>query len=214
MSPAIENYFSRNAELWRDIYDRKNLPFFMFNLLFRKGIFDRWRICFESGAPIPGRTVLDIGCGSGLFSLQFASLGAKRTLGLDIAGGMVEMARTQARQKGLDTKCEFMVADFMKWDSPETFDIVIAIGVLEYIPDPLPFLKKMVQKSKSMVLVSFPGHDRLREPLRKLRYKIKKFPVYFYSEKDLLDLAAKAGIKSAEVIHYASSGLFLKGSME
>jgi len=214
MADNIEKYFSRNAQLWRDIYDRKNLPFFLFNLLFRKGVFDRWRLCFESSQPVTGKTVLDIGAGSGLFSIQFASLGAKRTLGLDIAEGMVSMARTQARQKGLDSKCEFINAEFMNWDSPEMFDVVIAIGVLDYVSEPAAFLSKMAKKSKSLVLASFPGHDRFREPMRKLRYKIKKFPVYFYSEKEILDLAAKAGIKRAEVIPYASSGLFLKGSLE
>jgi 2-polyprenyl-3-methyl-5-hydroxy-6-metoxy-1,4-benzoquinol methylase len=213
MSDQITKYFSKNAGLWRDIYDRKNLPFFLLNLLLRKGIFDRWNLVFESCPSVAGKTVLDVGCGSGLFSLHFAALGAKRAVGLDIAPGMIDMAKAQAKQRGLDSKCEFMVADFMKWDSPELFDVVYAIGVLEYIPDPAPFLRKMAQKSRSLVLASFPAHDRLREPLRKIRYKIKKFPVYFHSEKDLLDLAAKAGIKKTQIIPYASSGLFLKGSM-
>ena len=210
---SLEKYFDKHSLLWWDMYDRRKFALYLFNLCFRRGLFDRWKLTFESSQPITGKTVLDVGCGSGIYCLEFARQGAKKAVGLDIAKGMIELAQQKAQALKMDDRCQFIHIDFMGWESPETFDVVLAMGVFDYLSEPLPFLKKMVEKSKGLVLASFPGRSFLREPIRKLRYRWKGFPVYFYSKEDIAELAQKAGIRNFEVIPFSSSAYFLKGKL-
>jgi 23S rRNA (uracil1939-C5)-methyltransferase len=59
-------------------------------------------------APRPGERVLDLFCGLGNFALPIARLGAQVT-GIDVAGGLIERARDNARRNGL--AAEFAVAN-------------------------------------------------------------------------------------------------------
>ncbi|HAH08246.1 MAG TPA: hypothetical protein DCM05_17260 [Elusimicrobia bacterium] len=58
-----------------------------------------------------GRTVLDLFCFSGSFSLTAAKNGALETLGLDSSGPAVELARESAKLNGLHETCEFDEGD-------------------------------------------------------------------------------------------------------
>lgn len=58
-----------------------------------------------------GRTVLDLYCYTGSFSLRAARAGAARVLGLDSSGPAVELARENAAANGLAGRCEFDEGD-------------------------------------------------------------------------------------------------------
>lgn len=64
----------------------------------------RQRFLDEIGQYLPAEgPVLDIGCGFGLFSLYYASVGPRRFLrGLDVSARRVAMARAAAARLGLD----------------------------------------------------------------------------------------------------------------
>lgn len=61
----------------------------------------------EKGALTPDAEILDIGCGTGRYALEFAPL-VKRVAGLDISPAMVELARKNADESGL-ANAEFLV---------------------------------------------------------------------------------------------------------
>jgi 2-polyprenyl-6-hydroxyphenyl methylase/3-demethylubiquinone-9 3-methyltransferase len=93
----------------------------------------------ENGRPLEGLTVLDIGCGGGLLCEPLARLGAKVT-GIDPAPTNVEVAKLHANQSGLQidyrqTTVEALVA------AGETFDIVLAMEVVEHVADVNLFVK-------------------------------------------------------------------------
>ena len=71
-----------------------------------------------------GKRVLDLGCGPGLYSNKLASLGAKVTA-VDFSENSVEHARSIARRNGLDV--EFLRANYLDLEVPETFDLVLLI---------------------------------------------------------------------------------------
>src|SRR5690348_17569438 len=52
-------------------------------------------------APLAGARVLDVGCGGGLLCEAFARAGA-RVSGIDLAPGMIEVARLHAIEQSLD----------------------------------------------------------------------------------------------------------------
>ncbi len=79
----------------------------------------------------PFRHALDLGCGLGLLSQRLAAR-ADSTLGLDVAGTAIELARTRAR--GIDT-LSFAQADLMELprDLDGRFDLVLIADTLYYL---------------------------------------------------------------------------------
>jgi ubiquinone/menaquinone biosynthesis C-methylase UbiE len=83
---------------------------------------------------VAGKRVLDLGCGSGAYSLWFAGRGAKVS-GIDLSPVMVSIAEEKARRLGLDAR--FRAGDMserLPFDDGE-FDIVFTATVLHYIED-------------------------------------------------------------------------------
>ena len=82
----------------------------------------------------PGMKVLDIGCGTGNFSIKLARLGCKVT-GVDISAEMLKVAKEKAKSQGLDI--EFHLMDAYELGFPdEYFDGVSSMAAFEFIPDP------------------------------------------------------------------------------
>jgi ubiquinone/menaquinone biosynthesis C-methylase UbiE len=84
-----------------------------------------------------GQRVLDVGCGIGDPTLQVAVLVGPhgRVLGLDIAEGMIAIARERAAALGL-SHAEFRVADVTTAALPEAeFDVVLGRWSLIYLED-------------------------------------------------------------------------------
>src|SRR3712207_5478048 len=82
-----------------------------------------------------------------------------------------------------------------------------SMGVFDYVPDQVTFLRKMVALTTGKVIVAFPGHSLLREPARRLRYKLAgKGDIYLYSQDDVERIATEAGLRDKEIIRIPSSG--------
>lgn len=80
---------------------------------------------------LDGATLLDIGCGDGSLSLQFASPKNRLTL-IDLSKAMLERARGNVTQ-GLEPTVKLLQMDFRAFDSPGAFDVVLCIGVLAHV---------------------------------------------------------------------------------
>jgi ubiquinone biosynthesis O-methyltransferase len=90
-------------------------------------------VIYEYLKPMPGIEILDIGCGTGIYCLELAQLGAKVT-GIDISEAMLTKARTKAARQGLEI--QFFCADARKLPfQDESFDAVVSVTALEFVPD-------------------------------------------------------------------------------
>jgi predicted RNA methylase len=104
---------------------------------------------FFGKSGIEGKTFLDIGCGSGLFSLAALLLGAKKVVAVDIDADSVETTRHVLQT--FAPKKDFTVEVVSVFDlDPKkhgTFDIVYSWGVLHHTGD----METAIEKASQMV---------------------------------------------------------------
>jgi SAM-dependent methyltransferase len=76
-----------------------------------------------------GRTgrALDLGCGSGVFSVYLAKRGYDVT-GIDVMPRAIEMAKERSRSEG--ARVEWLETDLLEWKTPLRFDVVLDSGCL------------------------------------------------------------------------------------
>ena len=82
---------------------------------------------------ISGKTVLDIGCGDGYYSIECAKMGAKHVLGTDIDAKRIERALF-AKEVLEVGNVDFRAIDLYK-DKVEKVDLTIGLGLLHRVPD-------------------------------------------------------------------------------
>lgn len=198
-SEKVRRYFDGAAERFDAIYrEEKSLPQKLVDHLFRRVVQRRFQLTFDLCGEVAGKRVLDVGCGSGRYSIEFARRGAE-VIGLDLAPTMVEMAQEAAAAAGVAERCRFMQADFETWREPHHFDICLGIGFFDYIEEPEIVLGKIRACTTERALFSFPIRWRLRSPTRWLRLRLNSCPVYFYDEAEVVRLLCKAGWASPAV---------------
>jgi 2-polyprenyl-6-hydroxyphenyl methylase / 3-demethylubiquinone-9 3-methyltransferase len=84
---------------------------------------------------LAGRRVLDVGCGGGLLTESLARAGAEVT-GIDLAPGMIEVARLHAAESGLAIDYRMASAEELTQESAGRFAVVTCMEMLEHVPDP------------------------------------------------------------------------------
>lgn len=205
MSKGVKEYFDRAADDFDAIYGGKGLLGLWIDRHFRRDMYERYRLTFETCGDIKGKTALDIGCGSGRYSVEFAERGAGQVVGLDFAPNMVKLARQHAGQHRVKDRCQFIVGEFMQTEFDQRFDICMAIGVFDYVAQPRPFLEKMRSLSNEWLIMSFPSKSPIRTPIRKVRYWFKRCPVYFYDHVAIESLVD--GLGEVRIIKIPGQGM-------
>ncbi len=115
-----------------------------------------WRDLLEPLLP-PAARVADLGCGTGSLSVLLAELGHD-VVGLDIAGRMVEAARSKATAAGVPAA--FVVGDAASPGLAQgAFDVVLCRHVLWALEQPAEALSRWVRLlAPGGVLVLVEGH--------------------------------------------------------
>jgi 2-polyprenyl-3-methyl-5-hydroxy-6-metoxy-1,4-benzoquinol methylase len=97
--------------------------------------FERWR----------GRRVLEVGCGIGTDSINFARAGADLTA-VELSGESLSIAAQRAEVMGVGDRIRFVQANAEELTSAleeEPFDLVYSFGVVHHTPHPERALAKM-----------------------------------------------------------------------
>jgi ubiquinone/menaquinone biosynthesis C-methylase UbiE len=208
---SVKTYFERTADDFDALYESRSNLRYRFNQVFRKGLFQRIEKTTQAFEGMEDFSILDVGCGSGRNSALFAQQGARRVVGIDFSAPMLELAREYTSAKHVADRCEFIQADFLEYSFQETFDVVVALGVFDYVADPVRVLKRMGELANEKVVASFPGVSPVRAPLRKFRYALRGCPVYFYTGTKLRQICHDAGLENFRIDKLASSGYMLVG---
>ena len=98
---------------------------------------DRMTAAMIAAYDFRGKSVIDLGCGDGTYSVDLASRGAAKVIGVDPAAAAIARARRQADSLNLKN-CLFRVGNIYELaiDPTDRFDIAVLRGVLHHLPDP------------------------------------------------------------------------------
>ncbi|MCC4309410.1 bifunctional 2-polyprenyl-6-hydroxyphenol methylase/3-demethylubiquinol 3-O-methyltransferase UbiG [Alcanivorax marinus] len=84
---------------------------------------------------LPGKKVIDIGCGGGLLSEGMARRGAQVT-GIDLGEAPLAVARLHAEQSGQEVEYRQIAAEDIAVERAGQYDAVTCLEMLEHVPDP------------------------------------------------------------------------------
>lgn len=204
----VGTYFDRAAITFDTFYDQRRSAFMQWvDRKFRSDMFERFRLTFEALAPLEGATVLDVGCGCGPYVVEAVRRGARRVVGLDMAEEMLELARRRVATADCAEPCTFVLGAYPQDAPPEQFDCAIVMGVMDYVPDGLVFLSALAQQVRRRAVLSFPSTHWFRTPLRRVRYALKRCPVYFYDRARIESLMTSAGFEDVRITKIPGAGM-------
>jgi 2-polyprenyl-3-methyl-5-hydroxy-6-metoxy-1,4-benzoquinol methylase len=200
-------FFDSFARDFDTLYDgKRNFAMRWLDRRFRSDMFIRFALTFESFADLKGKTVLDIGCGSGPYVVEALRRGATRVTAMDPAAAMLDLVRQKVESAGLLARCRLLEASFPGVDL-EPHDHIIVMGVMDYVANAADFLRQMRPLVNGSAVVSFPSKHWIRTPLRKFRYRLRNCPVYFYDEVDIKDLGSAAGFGRIDIRKIPGAGM-------
>ena len=81
------------------------------------------------------KKILDVGCGGGILAEGLAELGAQVT-GIDLSEKALNVAKLHLLESGHSIDYRHIAAEDLAAQSPETYDIVTCMEMLEHVPDP------------------------------------------------------------------------------
>ncbi len=198
---STSEYFTDEARAFRRQYDT--------DPAFRER-FDVWSRKINELAP-GAKSVVDVGCGPGMFALHYARKGL-RVVGIDASAGMVRYCEEQRVKEGIAH------ASFMEDRLPrlagyqgEPADLVLCSSVLEYVGEIEESLVRLrsLTKPDGLLLVSLPNARSPYRALEVLGYRLLGRPRYIryvlhrLSAKALSSLAASVGLETVSCVHYA-----------
>ena len=200
-------FFDTFAGAFDTLYDgQRNFAMRWLDRKFRKDMFIRFALTYARFGELKGKTILDIGCGSGPYIIEAFRRGASRATAVDPALGMLDLVRQKIERAGLINKCRLVQGLFPDVEL-EPHDHVIVMGVMDYVSDAGLFLARIKPLVKVSATVSFPSRHWLRTPLRKFRYRLRNCPVYFYNESDIIKLGENAGFGDIKIRKISGAGM-------
>ena len=180
----VRDHFDADARRFDQIYEPKKGPVgWLVDEVWRGVVRKRFELTLERLSPLDGMSVLDVGCGSGRYCVAFALKGAERVVGIDFAQDMLDLAERHATEAEVAAACEFRRAEF---PGPgvadgERFDYATAMGYFDYVSDPVSHLERIRELTTRGFVASFPKSSDFRAPVRRVRFKFNRCPLYLYS---------------------------------
>lgn len=133
--------------------------------------------CIAACYDFTGKTVLDLGCGDGAYTLEFAALRVKQVVGIDPAVAAVEAANAKAHRLGLEATVRFEVGNIYALEpylAGNRFDCIVLRGVLHHLPDPARALAGLAAFNATIVVLEPNGSNPVLKLLEKFsRYHIE-----------------------------------------
>ncbi|MCL2769049.1 MAG: class I SAM-dependent methyltransferase [Solirubrobacterales bacterium] len=208
----VRERFRDKAQAFDDLYEDER-PLVR---LLRPGLFRRRRLAVDTVRAHGAPSVLDVGCGSGRIGEFVLDAGAARYVGIDFSQPMIELARARlGRFAGRDTT--LMLDDFLTAPIEGSFDVILALGLFDYLPQPERFTGRMFELCApgGCMVASFPRWSLLKGPIRKLRYEwLGNCPIFNYERPELELMLRASGFERATIDSPGHSGYLVRAHRE
>jgi predicted TPR repeat methyltransferase len=119
----------------------------------------------ESG--LVGKTLLDIGCGTGFFALEMLKHGASSCVGVDLSSAAIHEANEFAKESGFQDRARFEVGNAASTQQSPS-DIVVMDKVLCCYPDADSLLRTAFASSNSLLGFVVPRDEGLMRPVMRI----------------------------------------------
>ncbi len=120
---------------------------------------------------------------------------------------MLELTSKRVEKIGLRDKVSLVEGYFPDRLPAGPFDFAIIMGVLDYVADPVSFFKGLRGILTGRAAVSFPSKHWLRTPIRKVRYRLRNCPLYFYDEPMIRTIGQQAGFGIVDIVKIPGAGM-------
>jgi 2-polyprenyl-3-methyl-5-hydroxy-6-metoxy-1,4-benzoquinol methylase len=145
---------------------------------------------------LDGKSVLDLGCGSGQVSLLAAAMGA-RVHGIDIAPAMLAPAREAAARSGLSDRARFTEGDLSRDDLPEA-DVVLLVGVVEYYRNFGALVARAGRAARQALVIAHANRVLYRMALRHAMARLGGLNLYYHPMHAVAAAAHGSGLRLTE----------------
>jgi SAM-dependent methyltransferase len=203
----VRSRFRDKAQQFDDLYEDER---WLVRTL-RPGLFRRRKLAVDTVRSYSAPRVLDVGCGSGRIGEFVLEAGASHYVGVDFSEPMVDLAR--ARLDRFSERTELIVDDFLTAPLEGPFEVILAVGLFDYLPQPHRFSRRMFELCApgGCVVGSFPTWSLLKGPARKVRYEwIGDCPIFNYSRRELELMFGASGFTRVEIASPGHSGYLVR----
>ena len=203
----VRSRFRDKAQQFDDLYDDER----WLVRTVRPGLFRRRKLAVDSVRAYSAPRVLDVGCGSGRIGEFVLEAGASQYVGVDFSEPMIDLSR--ARLERFAAQTELIVDDFLTAPLEGPFEVILAVGLFDYLPEPHRFSRRMFELCApgGCVVGSFPTWSLLKGPVRKVRYEwIGNCPIFNYSRRELELMFGASGFERVEIASPGRSGYLVR----
>jgi SAM-dependent methyltransferase len=205
----VRSRFRDKAQAFDDLYEDER-PLVK---LLRPGLLRRRQFAVDTVRSYSRPRVLDVGCGSGRIGEFVLDAGAVLYVGVDFSEPMLELAR--ARLDRFKDRVQLIEGDFHDTPIEGQFDVVLGLGLFDYLPHPEQTISRMAElcAEEGRVVASFPSWSWLKGPIRKVRYEwIGDCPIFDYTVAQVQGMFAASGLEEVAILNRGASGFVARAA--
>ncbi|HEY69875.1 MAG TPA: methyltransferase domain-containing protein [Anaerolineae bacterium] len=190
----VGDFFHSYAVDFDSIYGgRRNPVSRLIDRLFRKSMRLRFqRTLSDLSDPIL-QSILDVGCGSGRYAVELLKMD-KEVTGIDLAPGMLAIAERACKGLFPADRYRFILGSYPDTVLGRRFDAALLIGFFDYVQDADAVIQGLKRDVERLFVASFPKASGVLALQRKIRYRLRNCPLYFYTEADIHELMDRTGV--------------------
>ena len=205
---SVREHFRKTASSFDALY-AEDRPL---QRVLRPGLFARRELAAAVAAEYASPDVLDVGCGSGRVGEDVLDAGAATYVGIDFSEPMLTLAGRRLGRFG--DRVSLVAADFLTADLDGPFDVVLALGLFDYTPEPYRFVRRMRELCSGDMVASFPRWSWVKGPVRKVRYEVlDDCPIFNYTERELRLMFGAADFSRTEIIPRGRTGYLVRAGI-
>lgn len=148
------------ADLQAKFYSKAAWGYDAFNFIMCSSSFYRY-----IASDLEGERALEVACGTGILSLLM-SPNFTEVVGVDVATGMVEVARKKAKNKGI-TNIDFKLAQAENLPFDDNyFDVVVCLNAIGSLEDDIKVISEMKRVLKPKGILRFNTYTRVKPRIK------------------------------------------------